>query len=209
MVRERAISNVIFSIYNQQSIKQIFIHEVAPSDRGLSVWFKKNMPINNYICTGYWPNRSMGILVNGMRNENIEMQTFTDESFDLVIHLDVLEHVFNPFQALKEIYRTLKPGGYCIFTAPTEHNRFKSEQVAWVDKDNKIQTIGVPEYHGNPQRPEDRALVTWRYGYDLPLRISRETQFDIEVRRWQSRSIGIMGYMTEVYILHKTSCQSP
>jgi len=41
-----------------------------------------------------------------------------DESFDLVITLDVFEHVLRPAKAFAEIARTLKPGGAHIYTVP-------------------------------------------------------------------------------------------
>ena len=41
-----------------------------------------------------------------------------DQSFDLVICTEVLEHVANPFQAVAEIFRVLKPGGQAFFSAP-------------------------------------------------------------------------------------------
>ena len=142
-----------------------------------------------------------GTMVGGLRNEDLERQTFADATFDLVIHLDVMEHVFSPFLALREIERTLKSGGRCLFTAPTYPERVKSEQVAFREGDT-VRIVGEPEYHGNPQSAEG-ALVTWRYGYDLPLRISEHTGFDVEVRRWHARSRAILGPMTEVYILRK------
>jgi SAM-dependent methyltransferase len=121
--------------------------------------------------------------------------------FDLVIHMDVLEHLFNPFEALREIKRTLRPGGHCLFTAPTYPERAQSEQVAFQEGDT-VRIVGTPEYHGNPQDPQG-SLVTWRYGYDLPHAISKVVGFDTEVRRWYSREDAIMGPMTEVYILTK------
>jgi ubiquinone/menaquinone biosynthesis C-methylase UbiE len=113
-----------------------------------------------------------------------------------------MEHLYNPFLALNEVYRTLKPGGVCVFTTPTDLTRFKSVQVSFSES-GVVTTIGEPEYHGNPQHPEDGALVTWRYGYDLPYLIQKETGFNCEVRRFYDRSIAVMGYMTEVYILYK------
>jgi SAM-dependent methyltransferase len=41
------------------------------------------------------------------------------EAFDLVIHSDTLEHVADPYQALRECRRVLAPGGSCVFTVPT------------------------------------------------------------------------------------------
>lgn len=143
-----------------------------------------------------------GTQCDGIRNEDLERQTFADETFDVVMHLDVLEHLFDPFRALEEIHRTLKPGGLCLFTAPTEPHRFESEQVAFME-DGVLRVIGEPEYHGNPQGGGQGAIVTWRYGFDLPLLIQRRTGFDVETRRYQSRAIAAMGYMNDVYVLRK------
>ena len=133
----------------------------------------------------------------------MENQTFGDAEFDIVIHLDVMEHLFDPFRALAEIYRTLRPGGTCIFTTPTYPGRTLSEQVAF-RQSNGIRIVGEPEYHGNPQN-KDGSLVTWRYGYDLPYLIGARTGFEVEVRRWHAPAEAIMGTMTEVYLLRKQS----
>ncbi len=41
-----------------------------------------------------------------------------DESFDFVICTEVLEHVANPFDAMNEIFRVLKPGGKLYASSP-------------------------------------------------------------------------------------------
>ncbi|MFH1523293.1 MAG: methyltransferase domain-containing protein [Patescibacteria group bacterium] len=43
---------------------------------------------------------------------------FTDNSQDAIICIAVLEHVENPTKACYEIYRVLKPGGYCFVYIP-------------------------------------------------------------------------------------------
>ena len=50
-------------------------------------------------------------MVQGVRCENLEELTFPDESIDLHISQDVMEHVFQPKRAFAEIARTLRPGG--------------------------------------------------------------------------------------------------
>jgi SAM-dependent methyltransferase len=200
-VRDRAIANALFSLVDRKSIKHLSIHEPASSSRGISLYLENNIP--NYVKSGFFPDHVWGEIVGKLRNEDLESQTFDDASFDFVILLDVMEHLFNPFLALNEIYRTLKPNGICLFTAPTYHDLFNSKQVALLSESKELKIIGEPEYHGNPQRESEGSLVTWRYGYDLPLLISRLTNFSIEVRRYQSKSIAVMGYMTEVYILKK------
>jgi SAM-dependent methyltransferase len=42
----------------------------------------------------------------------------SDSSFDLVVCTEVLEHTLNPFAAVAEIFRILKPGGYLLASAP-------------------------------------------------------------------------------------------
>ena len=39
-------------------------------------------------------------------------------SFDIVIAMDVVEHIKDDRIALSEIHRVLKPGGYCVITVP-------------------------------------------------------------------------------------------
>jgi ubiquinone/menaquinone biosynthesis C-methylase UbiE len=43
---------------------------------------------------------------------------FEDESFDLVFHHDVIEHVHNPYKFLNDEYRVLKKGGYLVYSTP-------------------------------------------------------------------------------------------
>lgn len=43
---------------------------------------------------------------------------FPDNSIDAIICIAVLEHVEEPQQAVREIYRVLKPGGYAYIYAP-------------------------------------------------------------------------------------------
>lgn len=49
---------------------------------------------------------------------SIEKMPFDDESFDLVLALDVIEHVPNDSCALRELYRVLRPGGSLLVTVP-------------------------------------------------------------------------------------------
>jgi SAM-dependent methyltransferase len=189
----------LFSIHPREGIHKLKIHESSPAPVGLSLFLRQSCP--GYVMSGYFPDRPFGTVANGMRNEDLEAQTFSGEEFDVVVHMDVMEHVFSPFEALREIKRTLRPEGVCLFTAPTYPDRQVSEQVAFREKDG-VRIVGKPEYHGNPQ-DKNGALVTWRYGYDLPHRIHSETGFEVEVRRWYAPRKAILGPMTEVYILTK------
>ncbi|MFC1907532.1 methyltransferase domain-containing protein [Chloroflexota bacterium] len=43
---------------------------------------------------------------------------FEDNSFDAIFCGEVIEHLFDPDNLLDEVYRVLKPGGFCIITTP-------------------------------------------------------------------------------------------
>lgn len=47
-----------------------------------------------------------------------ERMSFTDNSFDTVVNLQVLEHTLHPMRMISEIQRVLKPGGVAIFLIP-------------------------------------------------------------------------------------------
>jgi ubiquinone/menaquinone biosynthesis C-methylase UbiE len=51
-------------------------------------------------------------------NEDIENLSCADNSMDVIVCNQVYEHVPNPRTLITEIYRVLKPGGYCYFAGP-------------------------------------------------------------------------------------------
>lgn len=55
-----------------------------------------------------------------------DMPEIQDEGYDCVIAFDVLEHVPNHLNALKEIYRILRHGGICILTVPQKQDLIKT-----------------------------------------------------------------------------------
>lgn len=48
----------------------------------------------------------------------MQMKTIADETIDVVICMEVLEHVANPFAAMHELSRVLRPGGVVIGSTP-------------------------------------------------------------------------------------------
>ncbi len=205
--RERALALVLKKLIPDWRCKSI--HESSPASRGLSVQLKQKC--ENYVTTQFFPNEDPGQVIRGFRNENLEHQTFGDELFDAAISQDVFEHVNNPGKAFRETARTLKPGGYCIFTAPTYAGKVKTERRARIHEDGSEEIIiGKAEYHGNPVN-EKGALVTFHYGYDLPNLIFEWAKMSVEVIRFYDPYHGIIGPMTEVYVCRKlvlSSCAS-
>src|SRR5205814_163229 len=108
-----------------------------------------------------------GSFHDGHRSEDLRALTFSDRSFDIFITSDVLEHLFEPEKALREIARVLKPGGMHIFTTPWYSNYPKSVQRAAPRPDGSADHLLPPVYHGNPISDEG-SLVTYDWGLDLP-----------------------------------------
>lgn len=49
---------------------------------------------------------------------DVQQLPMSDESVEAIICIAVLEHVEEPQKAVKEIYRVLKPGGFCFIYVP-------------------------------------------------------------------------------------------
>ena len=133
--RERALMYVIEKFYPKW--RQLSIHESSPGNRGASIKLKNNCP--GYQTSQYFSGFPLGeIHSSGWRNEDLENQTFADETFDIVISQDVMEHIFNPEKAFSEIARTLKQGGAHIFTVPIVNKEKPSRVRATLEANGEI-----------------------------------------------------------------------
>lgn len=197
--RERALALVLEERF--PAWRRLRIHESSPEPRGVSK--KLAAECRRYVATQFFPDAAPGVTRNGFRNENLERQSFADGAFDLVITLDVMEHVNEPEACFREIWRTLKPGGAYLFTAPTYKENVASERAARFLPNGAAEHYREPEYHGNPVNPQG-ALVTFRYGYDLPELIRSWAPFDVRVYRFHDHRHGIIGEFTEVYLCTRT-----
>ena len=180
--------------------KKLRIHESSPVERGASFVLARDC--REYIGTQFFPGVPPGKMHRGFRCEDLERQTFPNASFHLVIGQDVMEHIFAPDLAYREIWRTLKPGGLFIHTTPIYKNRTDTMRRASIDEDGKVVHLAEPEYHGNPIDPHG-SLVTFHFGYDLADKIAEWTAFDVEIRRYNQRSSGIVAEFSEVIICKK------
>lgn len=102
---------------------------------------------------------------NGAICEDITNLTFEDNSIDIMISSDVLEHVCNIEKAFAETKRVLKHGGKHFFTIPMYNG--KTTQRAKIEN-GKIINILPPIYHCDPESDSDGyILVFWDFGNDL------------------------------------------
>ncbi len=145
-----------------------------------------------YVATVFSP-APLARNAEGFRNENLEEQTFSDESFDLVVTLDVMEHVNHPDLVFQDVARTLKPGGAYLFTVPTQAANWFHERRAL--RRTIYRNICDAQVDGNPVS-DAGSLVTFHYGYDLAELIY---QVDDVEDSTSTTTHGIIGDFTEVY----------
>ncbi len=99
---------------------------------------------------------------DGARVEDITALTLPDQSLDLIVSADVLEHVPDAHAAFRETFRVLRPGGRHIFTVPNEPLTIRRAVLA----DGQVKHIEEPEYHSDPLDPKG-ILAFWHFGPDM------------------------------------------
>lgn len=182
--------------------RDLAIHESSPGGRGASI--KLHHECKNYSASQYYPNITLGQAhpLSGYRCENIEKLTFVDDSFDLFITQDVMEHIFDPAMAFKGIARVLKPGGAHIFTVPLINKVKKSERWASRSEDGEIIYHHPVEYHGNPIDSKG-ALVTMHWGYDIANYINQITNMPTVIIMIDNIDLGIRAEYIDVLLSAK------
>lgn len=197
--RERALMFCIERYY--PNWRELHVHESSPASRGASEKLRRCCA--HYLPSHFFPDLPLGeIHRNGYSNENLEYQTFPDESFDLVISQDVMEHIFDPARAFVEIARTLKPGGAHIFSVPLVNKEKSSEICAVWDEKGNVKNLFEPEYHGNPI-DEKGSLVTMRWGYDISDFIFKNGGLSTTINYIDNLSLGIRAEYIEILVSRK------
>jgi SAM-dependent methyltransferase len=73
--------------------------------------------------------RSVGIV-----NAAGERLPYPDASFDLILSHEVLEHVADDAQAVREMVRVIRPGGRMVIFVPNRGYPFETHGIYWRDK---------------------------------------------------------------------------
>jgi SAM-dependent methyltransferase len=105
--------------------------------------------------------------LEGVREGNADAMPFADASFDFVIAADVIEHVANDAQAVREVHRVLKPKRYAIFTVP-------AFQVLWSRQDDIAhhkRRYRLPELLGRLREAQFEVVEIYYFNYLLFLPI--------------------------------------
>ena len=102
----------------------------------------------------------------GVRCEDMTRLSFDPDCFDGFITMDVIEHVPRYVDALREVFRVLRPGGKLLLSAPFNLDIETSQTRATIDDVGGIHHLLEPEYHGDPLDPRGLLCFT-TFGWDF------------------------------------------
>jgi 2-polyprenyl-3-methyl-5-hydroxy-6-metoxy-1,4-benzoquinol methylase len=85
---------------------------------------------------------------------NVESLPFEDESFDLVLCTQVLEHLLSPAEGVRELARVLRPGGKLILSA--DHAGNTVTRVLFAPRLAVVGALGLRNRHAPVLFPEHR-----------------------------------------------------
>ena len=196
--RERALLHVLNLV--APDWREASVHESSP---GNSASRKLMQEAGSYLPSQYDPGVPRGEwdAAGAFRSEDLERQTFEDESFDIVVTQDVFEHLFRPDQAIAEIARTLKPGGMHICTVPLLYQSGPSVRRAAREADG-VRHFAEPVHHTDVQ-PTGGSLVTVDWGYDIAAFFAHHAGMPTVIHHVHDAEQGILGALTEVVVSWK------
>lgn len=193
MPRQRHLCHILNAYFPEW--ERATIHESSPDNDFIA----RRAP--GYSASFFHEGVALGSMHEGHRCENLERLTFADESFDLFVTQDVLEHVFDPAAALREVMRVLKPGGAHVFTVPKNPGLRTGYQRASL-LEGLVAHLREPVFHGSPIG-DGRSLVTWDYGDDFECVASTWAGHPLTTYVTRDRHLGLDGQYLEVFVMRK------
>jgi SAM-dependent methyltransferase len=199
------------SIPRERALVKV-VKRVAPHFRSARVFESSpGSPSSDWLashCANYQPSQYFSDVprgecdAHGVRSEDLQALTLPDDSVDLFVTQDVLEHVLDPDAAFAEISRVLAPGGAHIWTVPI-YRRASTVRRAAADEAGGIRHLMEPDYHGNPLG--GGSLVIHEWGEDLLPRVHRASGLTTTRHSRPSWWNGIRGEMIDVLVSRKPS----
>lgn len=125
---------------------------------------------------------------------NFESLPFSDTSFDLAIATELIEHLYNPENLLKQIFRVLKPRAIMILTTPNlrwwinvalliaGYNPF----IPDTGYDSNYGMFSPTVVHGHIRAYTVYALEEMlnRYGFNIIRIVGSEHPYDVRLKSW-------------------------
>lgn len=149
------------------------------------------LTIPDLASSEYLGDHKPGTVIDGVRHEDLHELSFGDGSKDVILSLDVLEHVHNPLLAVQEIERVLAPGGLAVVTFP-----FFSDREITVRRSNlvdgTVENLLPAEFHGNPLG--GGSLVFSEFGWDFIREVLANIPGSRFVQYWSPWALHLGGW---------------
>ncbi|MEO5565677.1 MAG: class I SAM-dependent methyltransferase [Luteimonas sp.] len=154
IARQRAVAGLLFDavadaharVYLTEQASRLYLAlakrlpRITGSEWTASWWQRLRL------CSWLWRHR----MLRKVRHEDVTALAFATASFDVVVSLDVLEHVPDFRAALREFARVLRPGGLLLLCVPYDPGLEGVRTCALRDAAGRITHLVPPEYHGDP-----------------------------------------------------------
>ena len=151
--KKSTLDRTVFRILLDGGSKEDRVYHVG-CHSNFRYWLSETMP--NVTASQYEEGRRPGEIENGIRFEDLTCLSFADSEFDCIICMEVLEHIPDYRASLREMARTVKPGGRALLSFPwlggEHYDHFI--KAAEMLPDGTINHIHPPEYHGDPAKAE-------------------------------------------------------
>lgn len=158
--------------------------------------------VPGYICSEYFgPGISAGPYAGATRHEDLQRLSLDTDSVDLMLSSDVLEHIPHPYEAHRQIFRVLKPGGVHIFTVPFNLDS-PLDDVRATEAHGYVTYLKEKVFHGDPMKPNDGVLVWTLPGLQMLIELTR-IGFDVSVYNLHMPEFGIIGPWSLVFSARK------
>ena len=144
-----------------------------------------------YVRCSYLPTIPFGCdIETGYFNIDLQRIDFPDESYDVVLSSDVMEHVRDCDAAHSEILRILKPGGAYLFNVPFDETLIENLQLVDTSTDQDI-FLCKPHIHGDVLSTD--GILAYRvFGRELITKLEL-LGFTVYFHRIEKPSAGVFG----------------
>jgi ubiquinone/menaquinone biosynthesis C-methylase UbiE len=88
-----------------------------------------------------------------------ETLQYENETFDIVLSFDLFEHITQIDRHISEVFRVLRPGGYCMFQTPNKYSNIIFETL-------QTRTLQWRHYHPSLHSPGQLRRRLSRHGFE-------------------------------------------